>query len=132
MLERLSLKTTKREGFYPITDAVRAVVTRSGAQSGLAVVFCPHTTAGLTINENADPAVARDLLLGLSKVYPDDPAFAHAEGNSQAHLKASALGSSLNVVIEGGELLLGVWQGIFFGEFDGPRDRAFYVKVMKE
>jgi secondary thiamine-phosphate synthase enzyme len=131
MLESFSLKTTKKEGFYPIDEEVKAAVAKSRAQSGLALVFCPHTTAGLAINENADPDVPRDLLLGLDRAFPDNPAFVHAEGNSQAHLKALALGSSLQIIIEGGRLLLGVWQGIFFGEFDGPRNRTFYVKVME-
>ncbi|MDR2422903.1 MAG: secondary thiamine-phosphate synthase enzyme YjbQ [Deltaproteobacteria bacterium] len=130
MLARFNLKTTKKEGFYPIDEAVRGAVAQSQAQNGLAVVFCPHTTAGLTINENADPDVARDLMAGLNRAFPDDPAFAHREGNSQAHLKALALGSSLSLVIENGRLLLGVWQGIFFGEFDGPRNRTFFVKVI--
>ena len=119
-----------REDFYNITPQVREAVTKSGITSGVAVVFCPHTTAGITINENADPDVIHDLLVGLNKAFPDRPEFRHGEGNSAAHLKASAMGSSVTVIIEGGKLLLGTWQGIFFTEFDPPRNRKFYVKIL--
>jgi secondary thiamine-phosphate synthase enzyme len=119
-----------REDFYNITPQVREVVVKSGVTSGVAVVYCPHTTAGITINENADPDVARDLLIGLNKAFPDRPEFRHAEGNSAAHLKASAMGSGVTVIIENGRLVLGTWQGIYFCEFDPPRSRKFYVKVM--
>jgi secondary thiamine-phosphate synthase enzyme len=97
---------------------------------GIAVVYCPHTTAGITINENADPDVVHDLLLGLAKAYPDRPEFTHSEGNSAAHLKASAMGSSATIIIDGGKPVLGTWQGIYFCEFDPPRNRKFYVKVL--
>lgn len=103
---------------------------KSGVANGVAVVYCPHTTAGITINENADPDVVRDILLGLDKAFPDRPEFRHSEGNSAAHLKASTVGSSATVLIDGGRLLLGTWQGIFLCEFDPPRQRKFFVKVM--
>jgi secondary thiamine-phosphate synthase enzyme len=119
-----------REDFYNITQQLREAITQSGVTSGIAVVYCPHTTAGITINENADPDVVHDMLIGLSKAYPDDPAFRHAEGNSTAHLKASAMGSSATFIIENGKPLLGTWQSIYFCEFDPPRTRKFYVKVM--
>jgi secondary thiamine-phosphate synthase enzyme len=93
-------------------------------------VFCPHTTAGITINENADPDVARDFLIGLGKAFPDRAEFRHAEGNSAAHLKASAVGSSATVIVSGGLLVLGTWQGIYLCEFDGPRRRRLFVKVL--
>ncbi|MDR1871150.1 MAG: secondary thiamine-phosphate synthase enzyme YjbQ [Deltaproteobacteria bacterium] len=131
-LKRFTLNTASKEGLYPITEQVREAVGQSQAHSGLAVVFCPHTTAGITINENADPAVGRDLLKGLGVAFPDQRSFEHLEGNSAAHLKALAVGSEVNVIIENGSLLLGVWQGIYFGEFDGPRSRTFFVKVMKD
>lgn len=130
MLFEYSLPTP-REHFYSITSQVREAVTKSGVKNGIAVVYCPHTTAGITINENADPDVVPDLLLGLSKAFPDRPEFRHAEGNSSAHLKASAMGASETVIIEGGKLVLGTWQGIYFCEFDPPRQRKFYVKVME-
>ncbi len=120
---------TEREQLLPITDAVRKLVKESGVREGSCLVYCPHTTAGITINENADPDVARDLLLGLSRAFPDRSEFRHAEGNSAAHLKATAVGSSVTVPILNGELLLGIWQGIYFCEFDGPRTRKFYLQV---
>lgn len=124
--------SAQRADFYNVTHKVREAVTQSGVSDGIAVVYCPHTTAGITINENADPDVVRDLLLGLDKAFPDRPEFRHAEGNSSAHLKASAVGSSATVIIKGGKPLLGTWQGIFFCEFDPPRDRSYFVKVIGE
>jgi len=124
--------SAQREDFYNVTPQVREAVVKSGVTSGIAIVYCPHTTAGMTINENADPDVVHDLLIGLNKAFPDRPEFRHAEGNSSAHLKASAMGSSVTVIIESGKLLLGTWQGVYFCEFDPPRSRKFYVKVLGE
>ena len=124
--------SAQREDFYDVTPQVREAAAKSGVVSGIAVVYCPHTTAGMTINENADPDVIHDLLIGLNKAFPDRSEFRHSEGNSAAHLKASAVGSSVTVIIENGKLLLGTWQGIYFCEFDPPRSRKFYVKVMGE
>lgn len=121
-----------REDFYNITSQVREAVAKSGVKNGTAAVYCPHTTAGITINENADPDVVRDLIFALNKTFPDRPEFRHAEGNSAAHLKASAMGSGATIIIENGGLLLGTWQGIYFCEFDPPRSRKFYVKVLGE
>lgn len=129
MLFEYTLKTTKQD-FYDITAQVREAVSKSGIADGIVVVFCPHTTAGITINENADPDVVRDLLLGLDKAFPNRPEFRHAEGNSAAHLKASCIGSSATVLVESGKLALGTWQGIYFCEFDPPRPRKFYVKML--
>lgn len=123
--------STGREGYYNITAKVREALAASGVQDGLCLVFCPHTTAGITINENADPDVVTDCLLGLKTAYPDQAAFRHFEGNSSAHLKASTVGSSAAVIVEDGRLQLGRWQGIYFCEFDGPRERRFWVKVME-
>jgi secondary thiamine-phosphate synthase enzyme len=111
-----------------VNDALSA----SGVKSGIAVIFCPHTTAGITINENADPDVVRDFLIGMNKAFPDRAEFRHAEGNSHAHLKSSCVGASETVIVENGKLLLGTWQGIYFCEFDGPRTRSFYVKIIGE
>jgi len=122
--------STPKEGFYGITNYVQEAITTSGVTDGIAVIFCPHTTAGITINENADPDVVTDMLLGLDKAYPDRPEFRHAEGNSSAHLKASAVGSSVTVVVEEGRPVLGVWQSIYFCEFDPPRKRKFLVQVI--
>ncbi len=121
---------TERENFYNITNCAVQAVTKSGVQNGICMVYCPHTTAGITINENADPDVVRDILLGLSLAYPDRDEFRHSEGNSAAHLKASTMGSGVSVIINDGKLLLGTWQGIYFTEFDGPRSRRFYIKIL--
>lgn len=129
MLFEYKLETPK-ENFYNITAQVREAVSKSGMSDGIAVVYCPHTTAGIIINENADPDVVRDLLFALDKTYPDRTEFRHTEGNSAAHLKASAMGASVNVIIDGGGLVLGTWQGVYFCEFDPPRSRKFYVKVV--
>ncbi len=129
MLKTCTLQTGK-EGFYNITAAALEAVAQSGIENGVCVVYCPHTTAGITINENADPDVVRDMLLGLDRAFPDRAEFRHAEGNSAAHLKASCMGSSVTVVIENGRLVLGTWQGIYFCEFDGPRRRTVYVKIL--
>jgi secondary thiamine-phosphate synthase enzyme len=129
MIHKLTLQTS-REGFYEITSTVSQVIRASGVTDGICVVYCPHTTAGITINENADPDVVRDMLFALSKTCPERPEFRHIEGNSSAHVKVSIIGSSVTVIIENGRLLLGRWQGIYFCEFDGPRTRSYYVKVI--
>jgi secondary thiamine-phosphate synthase enzyme len=122
---------TDAEGFTDITATAEQTLRQSGIRDGLCVVYCPHTTAGITINENADPDVVRDLLLGLSRAFPACLEFRHAEGNSSAHLKASAIGSSVTVIVKDGRLVLGTWQGIYFCEFDGPRRRRFFVKIVE-
>jgi secondary thiamine-phosphate synthase enzyme len=127
-LQQFSLNT-ETEGFYNITSIAQNAVTKSSIKDGICIVYCPHTTAGITINENADPDVVTDMLLGLRKAFPDRPEFRHSEGNSSAHLKASSVGSSVTVIISGGKLLLGTWQGIYFCEFDGPRNRKYFVRV---
>ncbi|MDR1297969.1 MAG: secondary thiamine-phosphate synthase enzyme YjbQ [Deltaproteobacteria bacterium] len=121
---------TPAEGLVDVTDLVRRAASEAGVHSGLAVVFCPHTTAGLTINENADPDVITDILLGLRQAYPDRPEFRHREGNSAAHLKAAAMGSSLSIIIENGAPVLGTWQGVYLCEFDGPRRRRLLVGII--
>ena len=122
--------STPNENLYDITPQVREAVSKSGIIDGIAVVYCPHTTAGITINENSDPDVVRDLLLGLNKAFPDRSEFRHNEGNSAAHLKASAVGASETVIFNNGKLVLGTWQDIYFCEFDPPRNRKFYVKII--
>ncbi|MGN0593922.1 MAG: secondary thiamine-phosphate synthase enzyme YjbQ [Hominimerdicola sp.] len=130
MLKTFHLNTPEN-GFYNITSYVRQSVIESGIKSGIAVVFCPHTTAAITINENADPDVTTDLMYAFDKTFPDRPQFKHCEGNSHAHLKASCVGASETVIIEDNRLMLGTWQGIYFTEFDAPRQRTFYVKLIK-
>lgn len=124
------IKTSKSDEFVDITELVRAEVVRSGIMDGIAVVFVPHTTAGVTINENADPDVVHDILSALAKVFPVNGSYRHAEGNSHAHLKASAMGSSCTIIVENGKLALGIWQGVYFCEFDGPRNRKVHIKVI--
>ncbi|NLM01500.1 MAG: YjbQ family protein [Treponema sp.] len=131
MLYEYNLRTTK-ETLYPISSYVHDAVEKSGIQSGIVIIYCPHTTAGITINENADPDVVSDVIFALNKTFPDRPEFQHAEGNSAAHLKAIAVGPSVTIPIERGRMILGTWQGIYFCEFDPPRNRTFYVKVMAE
>ena len=130
MMQTFSL-STQVQNFHPITPQVRQAVKNSGVQNGICLVFCPHTTAGITINENADPDVVRDLLFALQKTFPDRPEFQHYEGNSAAHLKASCIGSSVSIPVVDGALVLGTWQGIYFCEFDGPRHRKFHVQVIE-
>ena len=121
-------------GFHNITAQVKQDVRDSGISEGLCTVFCPHTTAAITINENADPDVQRDLKLALGDIFGryDRPDFHHAEGNSHAHLKSSVVGASETIPISGGQLALGIWQGIYFCEFDGPRNRRFHVQIVGE
>ena len=131
MLKEYTLKTDK-ESLYNITAQVVEAVKASGVKDGIAIVYCPHTTGGITINENADPDVVGDLLLGLAKAFPNRSEFRHAEGNSAAHLKSSCVGVSQTLIVTSGKLLLGTWQGIYFCEYDGPRQRKYFVKVMED
>jgi len=129
MLYEYRLNTPK-EGMIDITEQVRDACRQSGVFDGMLTVYCPHTTAGVTINENTDPNVKNDLLLALNEAYPDRAEFRHAEGNSAAHMKASVIGSSVTIMIDDGKPMLGTWQAVYFAEFDGPRERRFTVKVM--
>ena len=128
MFSEFSLQT-ERENFYPITEQVRAAVTKSGIQDGIVVVYCPHTTAGITINENADPDVVADMQLALAQMVPELPD-RHGEGNSPAHLKSSLIGCSVTLPVIDHSLVLGTWQAIYFCEFDGPRRRKVWVQVI--
>lgn len=117
------IRTGQKHVMVPITGQVSELLQQHGWQDGILTVFVPHTTAGVTINENADPDVARDMTWFMQQLVPDLPGFRHAEGNSDAHIKASLFGSSVQVMVRGGTLWLGTWQGIYFCEFDGPRHR---------
>ncbi|WP_372629024.1 secondary thiamine-phosphate synthase enzyme YjbQ [Cohnella sp.] len=132
MLIKETLSTSRRDEVIDITRQVAAAVVRSGVTEGAVIVYCPHTTAGIAVNENADPDVKRDVLMRLDEVYPwEHPKYRHAEGNTASHLKAITTGTSQTVIVTGGNLLLGRWQGIYFCEFDGPRERTFYVKLIE-
>ncbi len=126
---RLEVSTAAREQLIDITARVQQALTAMGARDGVVTVFVPHTTAGVTINENADPDVVHDILLALDKAAPDQRQFRHGEGNSTAHVKSSLMGPSLQVLVQNGRLVLGAWQGIYFCEFDGPRNRKLLVQA---
>jgi secondary thiamine-phosphate synthase enzyme len=127
---RFTVRTTRREEFVDITREVADFVTLIGVEDGAVLVFCPHTTAGITINEDADPDVCRDLVDGLARMAPCDAGWRHAEGNSDAHLKASLMGPSVLVPVETARMVLGTWQGVYLAEFDGPRTRTVDVTVL--
>lgn len=133
MLHKLNLQTHKRDEWQDISAEVESLVSKSGIKEGHVLVYCPHTTAGITINENADPDVVKDVVMRLDEIYPwKHPKYRHMEGNTAAHLKAMTLGNSQQIIIHNGQLVLGTWQGIFFCEFDGPRHRQIYIKVYKD
>ena len=129
-IETLEVKTTTRVEMVDVTSMVRAAIKRSRVQTGIAVVHCPHTTAGMTIQENADPAVKADVIAQLGRMVPHDAGFTHGEGNSDAHVKSSLVGCSETVLVDNGALVLGTWQGVFFCEFDGPRTRTVIVGAL--
>lgn len=131
MLKKFTLQTNMRDEMIEITEKVRNYVNENNLKNGAIIVYCPHTTAGITINENADKDVKRDMIRRFDEIYPwDHELDRHMEGNTAAHLKASTIGASQHVIVTEGRLLLGTWQGIYFCEFDGPRTRSIYVKVM--
>jgi len=130
-MKALDIRTNAREEMVDLTPEIEAAVAASGVENGLCTVFVPHTTAGVTINENADPDVREDLLAALRRAIPDGLPYRHGEGNSPAHVKASLVGSSVTVIVEGGRLRLGTWQGIQFCEFDGPRARRVWITIIK-
>jgi secondary thiamine-phosphate synthase enzyme len=131
-MQKINLKTSKRTELIDITEEVQGVVLKSRVKEGVCLLFCPHTTAGLTINENADPSVKSDILWTLNKLIPEDAGYSHQEGNADSHVKSSLFGSSLMVFIEAGELAFGNWQGIYFCEGDGPRQRQVWVKIVRQ
>ena len=134
MYTTLIVSTYKKEELVEITDLVKKVVSEADIKNGICIVYAPHTTCGLIINENADPAVRKDIIIGLNKFLPHDALrdFMHAEGNSPAHIKSSLVGQYQVLLIENGEIVLGTWQGIFLAEFDGPRERKVLIKIVKE
>lgn len=129
-MKQLTIRTNSRFEMIDITRAVSSVVREQNVENGICYVFVPHTTAAVTINENADPDVPRDIIMELDKVIPLHDNYRHMEGNSAAHIKTSLIGSSETVFVEKGNLLLGTWQSLFFCEFDGPRTRKYIVKVI--
>jgi secondary thiamine-phosphate synthase enzyme len=130
-LSSFNVRTTRQSEWLNITGEVQKIVAASGVREGICVVFTPHTTAAVTINENADPDVPRDVDIALNMISPDRREFRHGEGNSPAHTKSSLVGPSLTLIVTDGRLLLGTWQGIWFNEYDGPRTRKVHVRVMQ-
>lgn len=130
MLKTLSVRSRSRTEFIDITEDVNKVVKESGTKTGLCFIYVPHTTAGVTINEGADPSVKRDILATLNRLIPFDGDYQHLEGNSAAHIKSSLMGVSVCVPVEDAKLVTGTWQSVFFCEFDGPRHRKVFVKIV--
>ncbi len=128
----IDLRTKQRTQLLDITAEIERVVAQSGVKEGTVQIYTPHTTAGLTINENADPTVVEDMLMEINKIVPLNDGYRHLEGNSAAHIKSTLTGVSLSVFITGGKLLLGTWQGLYFCEYDGPRVRQVLVKVTED
>ena len=132
MLLEFDIKTNGRTEFQDITARITDIIAESGVKSGLCVVFAPHTTAAITINENADPDVTRDILNEINKIVPFNDNYRHSEGNSAAHIKSSLFGASETIIINNSRLALGVWQSVYFCEFDGPRSRKVYIKILAD
>ena len=130
VIHKVDIKTSSRVDFQDITSVVNDIVAKSGVESGVCYIFVPHTTAGVMVNEHADPDVVKDIIMQLDAMVPQHDGYRHREGNSPAHIKATLIGDSETLFIEENRLVLGTWQGIFFGEFDGPRNRHIYVKIV--
>ena len=130
MIQTFQVRTSTQIEFIDITHSVQEAVKKTGVEEGICIIFIPHTTAAVTINENADPSVVQDIVMELNKIVSFKDQYHHMEGNSPAHIKASLVGCSEMVIVESGKLVLGTWQGIFFCEFDGPRNRKVHVKVI--
>ncbi|SDK38271.1 secondary thiamine-phosphate synthase enzyme [Maridesulfovibrio ferrireducens] len=127
-MEIIDIRTNVRDEMIDITGAVRKIIRKNGWLSGAILLYCPHTTGAVTVNEGADPDVVRDIIVNLRKLVPHAGDYQHAEGNSDAHIKTSMFGPEQMLIVEGGEIMLGTWQKIFFCEFDGPRNRKLWVK----
>ena len=130
MKRTLTVKTTSKTQLVEITGDIEEAIRSEGVEEGICMLFVPHTTAGITINESADPSVKSDILMVLNKIVPWKEAYRHLEGNSPAHIKSSIIGISEVIAVEGGRLKLGTWQGVFFCEFDGPRTRKVHVRLL--
>ncbi len=131
-MNSIKIASRRREDLVDITSMVQNAVREASIKSGICFLYCPHTTAAVTVNEGADPSVATDMISGLARIVPESWDFKHAEGNSDAHIKASLVGPSISLLVEDGQLLLGTWQKIFFCEFDGPRNRSLFYKFISD
>lgn len=133
MNKKFELKTSRHSEMIDITYDINELLTSSAIEEGIVTVYCPHTTAGITINEGADPDVVNDILMKLDELYPwNDIKYNHTEGNSAAHIKSSLMGASQVIPVINGRMILGTWQSIYFCEFDGPRNRVYYIKLIKD
>lgn len=130
-LFQYSIRTKEKQTFVNLDRYLEDALEQSGIQDGMMLVYCPHTTAAITINENADPDVKTDLKLGLDKTFPNKSDYVHMEGNSDGHMKSSVVGANEMLIVSDGKLILGMWQSVYFAEFDGPRTRTVYVKIIK-
>lgn len=130
-LYQYQIDTNRKQEFVTLDTYIDEALSKSNIQTGVLVVYCPHTTGGITINENADPDVKKDLELGLNKTFPNDKDYVHMEGNSDGHMKSSVIGASETLIIEDGRPLFGTWQSVYFAEFDGPRKRNIYIKIIE-
>jgi|TARA_Y100000310_G_scaffold344384_1_gene456879 secondary thiamine-phosphate synthase enzyme len=131
MIDKVPISTSKKQELVDITSKINDIVKKSNIKEGLCIVYCPHTTAGITINENADPDVQQDILKKLASLIPQNENYQHSEGNSDAHIKSSLLGNEKTIIINNNELMLGTWQGIYFFEGDGPRERKVIIKIIE-
>ena len=131
MIAEISVKSSRRNELIDVTAEVQKIAANSNAKEGLCVVYCPHTTAAVTINENADPSVKEDIVSALERLAPPNENYVHSEGNSDAHIKAAVIGNSRTIIVKDGKLLLGQWEGCFFVELDGPRQRKLLVKIIE-
>ncbi len=129
MLAEISIRSGKRNELVDVTGQVQGIVSKSGVKEGICVVYCPHTTAAVIITENADPSVQVDVLKKLNQLVPANDGYTHSEGNSDSHIKSAVIGNSRTIIVKGGKLLLGTWEGCMFAEFDGPRSRKLIVLV---
>ena len=132
VIQTFQVRTSTRTEFIDVSRRVQEAVKKAGVEDGICIIFVPHTTAGVTINENADPSVVQDMIMALNQIVPFQVPYRHREGNSPAHIQASLVGCSKIVFVQSGKLVLGTWQGIFFCEFDGPRNREVHVKVIPD
>jgi secondary thiamine-phosphate synthase enzyme len=132
MIKRFEIKTTARAQLVDITSQIKNILKSEDVSSGIVFIYVPHTTCGITINENADPSVKDDILMVLERMVPLEGGYRHMEGNSDAHIKASLMGQSAGIIVESGSLILGTWQGVFLAEFDGPRKRSVLLKILRE
>ena len=131
-LYQYAVQTSRKQEFLNIDEYIYDALAESGVESGILVIYCPHTTAGVTINENADPDVKVDLELGLNRIFPNDKDYVHMEGKSDGHMKSSVVGVTETLIIEGGQPIFGTWQSVYFAEFDGARNRTIYIKIIAD